>query len=130
MKIFEILTNCQGHDRLIKVDLHTPDLYSLQQDMLSGPHAADIMECVLAIIVQHRCKQLHLCVNDFCAYFCACQELEVTTGPVVLSFRLGCLCPCSTPCCTCAVTETVPAFAGRYLEGYACSSLSQYADVC
>lgn len=61
MKVFEILTNCEGCHRLIKVDLHTPDLYSLQQDMLSGDHAADIMECILAIIVQHRCKQPHVC---------------------------------------------------------------------
>ena len=64
MKIFEILTNCEGCDRLMKLDLHTPDAYSLQQDMLSRPHAADIMECVLAIANQHLCKQPYMCVDN------------------------------------------------------------------
>lgn len=69
-----------------------------------------------------------MCVDNVVHVFVSCQELKVTTGPVVLSFRLGCLCPCSTPSCTCAVTETLTAFVGR-CEGYAFSSHSQYADM-
>ena len=48
------------------MDVHTPDIYSNPRDpgqrreMFHGGHAADVVECWLAVLVQHLCEALLL----------------------------------------------------------------------
>lgn len=48
----------------MKLDVHTPDMYRQQKKLIHGGFAVDVVECWLACIVQHLCKQAFCFVHQ------------------------------------------------------------------